>query len=93
MEAYDDMSKLYMYEPSTFKTKDPQKGIEWLMKGAEYGEPSCLSAIALCYYFGTGVAQNYSNALKWFLKAAGCGRWIFYTCFISLGSCTIMAKV
>lgn len=73
MEAYDDMSKLYMYEPNTFATKDPQKGIEWLMKGAEYGEPSCLSAIGLCYYFGTGVAQNYSNALKWFRKAAGAG--------------------
>ncbi|WP_302986336.1 tetratricopeptide repeat protein, partial [uncultured Muribaculum sp.] len=73
MEAYADMSNLYMYEPNTFKTKDPQKGIEWLMKGAEYEEPSCLSAIALCYYFGTGVAQNYSNALKWFRKAAGAG--------------------
>lgn len=80
MEAYDDMSKLYMYEPNTFKTKDPQKGIEWLMKGAEYGEPSCLSAIALCYYFGTGVAQNYSNALKWFLKAAGAGDG--FSCYI-----------
>lgn len=25
MEAYEDMSKLYMYEPNTFATKDPQK--------------------------------------------------------------------
>lgn len=43
------------------------------MKGAEYEDPSCLSSIALCYYFGIGVAQNYSNALKWFRKAAGAG--------------------
>lgn len=80
VEAYDYMSNLYMYEPNTYKTKDPQKGIEWLMKGAEYGEPSCLSAIGLCYYFGTGVVQNYSNALKWLRKAAGAGDGV--SCYI-----------
>lgn len=52
---------------------DGKRYIEELMKGAEYGEVSCLANLAVAYYDGIGVRRNYKQALRWAEKAAQSG--------------------
>lgn len=74
VEAYKDLGNMYMYEPISYTLKtDNQNAIKYFLKGAEYNEPNCLSALALCYYNGTAVDQDKRNALKWFRKSAAVG--------------------
>ena len=73
IEGYEILGNFYMYEPVSFNLKDTTKGVEYYMKGAEYDEPNCLSAIAMCYFYGNAVKKDVPNAIKWFTRAANAG--------------------
>lgn len=58
---------------------DQGKYVEYLMKGAEYNEPSCISSLATAYYYGQGVQQNIKHAERWAKRGASAGdRWSMY---------------
>ena len=46
------------------------KLIEWYRKAAQQGNTEAQNFLGRCYYNGTGVTQNYSEAAKWCRKAA-----------------------
>lgn len=51
--------------------RNEQDGAKWYLLAAEHGDIWSQRAIAECYRYGKGVAQNWEEALKWYLKAAG----------------------
>lgn len=51
-------------------TKNHEKGLQRIRKAAEEGNADAECRLGLCYYFGHGVAQDYTNAVIWFRKAA-----------------------
>lgn len=61
-DAYEDMSP-----------RDDRSAYEWHKKGAEAGESISMYFLAIQYRDGTGVKQNYKEALGWFKKAAEAG--------------------
>lgn len=73
IEGYRSLGDIYMYKPIVYEVLDAQKGFQYYMKGAEYSEANCLTAIAQCYYYGHAVKEDAKNAMKWFQKAANAG--------------------
>lgn len=75
IEGYKSLGDIYLYEPGTYQMIEGNqaKTFELYMKGAECGEPNCLTSIAWCYYAGCAVKENKKNALKWYQKAANAG--------------------
>lgn len=49
-------------------TKDDKKAFEWYSKAAEGGSFKGQYELALLYFNGTGTAQNFEEAHKWFMK-------------------------
>ncbi len=41
-----------------------------VLKAAEQGESTAQYYLAVCYYKGDGITQDYAQAVEWFLKAA-----------------------
>ena len=44
--------------------------IEKYRKAAEQGNVMAQNSLGWCYYFGKGVTQDYTEALKWYRKTA-----------------------
>lgn len=61
-DAYEQMSP-----------RDDRSAFEWHKKGAEAGELLSMFYLAIQFRDGTGVQQNYKEALVWFKKAAELG--------------------
>ena len=53
--------------------KDYVKGLSWLRRAAENGEPKALTAIGFRYIFGHGVEMSRDEAAKYFAQAAAMG--------------------
>ena len=47
--------------------------IEKYRKAAEQGNVMAQNSLGWCYYFGKGVTQDYTEALKWYRKAVNLG--------------------
>ena len=52
---------------------DYVKGLSWLRRAAENGEPKALTAIGFQYIFGHGVEMSRDEAAKYFAQAAALG--------------------
>ena len=46
------------------------KFVQWARPAAENGDAHAQWGLALCYYYGDGVAKNYEKAAKWYRMAA-----------------------
>ena len=57
---------------------------EELLKYAQKGNPDAQCDLGICYYFGFGIEQNYSEAVHWYRKAAEQGN---ASAQFSLGNC------
>ena len=42
----------------------------WYLRAARNGDLDSLAEVARCYYYGIGTAENHTQALNWYLKAA-----------------------
>ena len=58
--------------------------IDSLTQQAESGNPQAQRELGVCYYKGDGVPQDYTEAVKWFLKAAEQGD---ATAQLCIGNC------
>jgi GAF domain-containing protein len=56
--------------PSQPKSASDAATIEQLRQLADHGDPSVEYALGARYAFGDGVGQNYSEAVRWFFRAA-----------------------
>lgn len=75
MEGYSSLGQLYIYnEKGEICSPDMvKKGYDYLMKGSRLNETDSLSSLALGYYTGSFVKQDYAQALRWYKKAAEYG--------------------
>ena len=48
--------------------------MKWWHKSAEQGYASAQYNLGLCYYYGDGVVENYTEAVKWIREAAKQGQ-------------------
>jgi TPR repeat protein len=53
---------------------DMEKGLEYLKRAADKGHAAAMIDLALSYASGTGVQQDYAQALEWYSKAAARNR-------------------
>ena len=51
-------------------TKDEMKAVDLLTKASQKGDAESQYLLGLCYGNGTGVTQDYKEAVKWYKKAA-----------------------
>jgi hypothetical protein len=58
------------------KSETKQKHVEELRRDAEQGDAFAQYQLGVMYYNGSGVAQNYAEALRWYRKAAEQGNGI-----------------
>lgn len=67
-------------------TGNPNEGrmAYWYRKAAEQGDVEAQVNLAYCYYIGSGVEQDYAEAVKWYRKAAEKGS---AKAQFSLGAC------
>lgn len=64
----------FMYFQGEGIAKDEKRGIYWLRKAAEKGEPTAQFDIGCAYMDGTGgLVQNTNEALKWLKASASQG--------------------
>ncbi len=49
------------------------EGVRWLQRAADGGDASAMAFLGFAYREGKGVAQNYNQALSWFIKAVTAG--------------------
>ncbi len=75
MEGYDSIAALHTFEGGRLTEDENEKkaAYELLMKGTKYNETSCISSLANGYYYGTFVKQDYTQAMRWYKKAAQYG--------------------
>ena len=59
--------------PSLPQAKEEAEQFNALKKRAEQGNARAQFSLGLCYYWGSGVAQDYAEAAKWYRKAAAQG--------------------
>ena len=69
IESYTDLATTLGLDKHGNVT-DGKRYMAELTKGAEYEEVRCMSTLAVAYYHGNGVKQNYKQALRWAEKAA-----------------------
>jgi len=74
------LAKFYFSGVEIFRNS--QRGIFWLNKAAEQGNPEADLLLALVYYSGDAVAQDFSRAKQSFQRAARGGK---FTAYIGLG--------
>jgi len=58
--------------------RDPIKAVTLISQAAQMGVTPALASLAACYRNGTGVSQDDSKAMKWYLRAANpamCIQW------------------
>lgn len=65
-------------------TKTAQTKIERLLEKAQAGEAKAQCDLARAYYYGKGVTQDYTEAVKWFQQSADQG---FVAAQCDLGTC------
>lgn len=67
---------------------DPDAGKEamaWFLKAARNGNPAAQGWLGFCYRFGNGGFVNYSEAVKWYRRAALHGDETAWSCLEDLG--------
>lgn len=73
-QAYGDLGMLYTQPSTDDFDKNRQKGIEILQKGAEFGIPSCLGALAIIYdnfnENNVDIPRDKEKALLWYKRAS-----------------------
>lgn len=74
------LAKFYFSGVEIFK--NPQQGIFWLNKAAERGNPEADLLLALVYFSGDAVVQDFARAKQHFQRAARGGK---FTAYIGLG--------
>src|SRR5205809_913939 len=62
-----------MNPPAQNKLISNQKYLPHLKKADNYGNISAMTNIGSLYFYGLGVAQDYTKAMKWYRKAANEG--------------------
>lgn len=71
----------HMYSRGLGVNEDGKEAVAWWAKAAEQGNLSALSNVANAYkYGGSGVAQDYIEAIKWYEKCIA-----HSACFVELG--------
>ena len=57
-----------------YEVGDYTNAVKYFQQGAEQGDADAQFYLGVCYYFGLGVPQSYTEAVKWLKKAAkqGC---------------------
>ena len=71
--AYTQYLIGYGYTTGKAVPTDYVKGLSWLRRAAENGEPKALTAIGFQYIFGHGVEMSRDEAAKYFAQAAALG--------------------
>jgi len=71
--AYTQYLIGYGYTTGKAVPTDYVKGLSWLRRAAENGEPKALTAIGFQYIFGHGVEMSRDEAAKYFAQAAAMG--------------------
>lgn len=68
LPAVKNMAELY--DDGHLLEADPAKAFCWWLKGAQLGDEDCQHSVARAYFFGEGVARNYTEAYRWARKPA-----------------------
>ena len=64
--------------------RDYDKAFSLYLKSAEQGNSDALNMVGMCYFGGTGVTSDKTEAIKWWVKASEVGN---YNAQASLGFC------
>ena len=53
-----------------YEAKNYAEAVKWFRKAAEQGLAESQNRLGECYYYGNGVPQDYTEAVRWFCEAA-----------------------